>query len=507
MVALFIRAGMSLFSGELGVRFFFPLLQTLSMVWLWQLAGPPAGQVQRKLFLFLAAAMPFFHVFGFVATPDSPLLFFATFYLWSLKRLYDRDNWFSGILLGIAMAGMMYSKYHGALLIFFSWLPLWRKWFNIKWIAAALLGLALFGPHLYWQYRHDFVSLRYHLLGGRDDVYELKYTLTYLINQVLVFSPLLFPYIFRALQEVKNDSFTLIYKWVILGFWAFFLYSTSKGHVEPQWSVILALPVVLLLFQWATADPSKMRKVQIAAIISILVILLVRIFGMIPIDGIKNPFRKWGWIEPLREITGNSPLVFQNSYRNTAQFMYQTGETAYTFTDIFYRPSQFDLWDDEKNLQNKSVWIIGQGDWKKPGTREVKIPMNTFRIRKVDSLQVARKVQLDFTLPDGPFRPGDTLRLPVRLFNPYPHTIYPGKGGMPLSVWAIYDLPREHAAYKRVEITPVLASWAPRDTVTFTATLVLPQHLGGRYTLSLGIATGDLPPGYNSSRNKIVIAD
>ncbi len=507
MTALLIKAGMAVFPGEFGVRFFFPVLQTLSFAWLWQLAGPPKGPIQLRLFVLLTAAMPFFHVFGFVAAPDSPLLFFAAFYFWSLKGLYERDSWFFSILLALAMAGMLYSKYHGVLLIFFSLLPIWRNCFNIKWITAGLLGLISYLPHLNWQYQHDFVSLRYHLLGGRDDVYELKYTLTYLFNQAVVFSPLLFPFLIRALTGVKNEPAIRLYKWVILGFWFFFLYSTTKGHVEPQWTAILAIPVVLLLFQWSVENPSRMHRVQQMAIATLVVILAVRIIFMLPVEGIKNPFRKWGWIEPLREITGNTPLVFQNSYRNAAQYIWQTGEKAYTFTDIFYRPSQFDLWDDEKNLQNKTVWIIGQGDWKKRGTKELKVPLNTFRIRKVDSLQVARKVRLDFTLPPGNFHPGDTLRLPVRLYNPYPHVIYPEKGDMPLSFWAIYDLPRDHAHVARVKPDPVLTEWPPGDTVSAHIILVLPRSLKGRYDLSLGIATGDLPPGYNSSRNKIVIAD
>ncbi len=509
MTAFFIRAGQALFPGAFGARFFFPILQLVAFGLLRRLAGSPTDRAGLLFFFALLAAMPFFHVFGFIATPDSPLLFFTAAYLWALDGLLRHNNWKFALLLAAAMAGLLYSKYHGLLVIGFSLLPYWRKILELKWVSAGLIALALYMPHLNWQYRHDFISIRYHLLGGRDDLYELKYTLNYLLNQFLVFSPLLFPFIIRAVyHSVKagTKGIEAACRWMIIGFWAFFLYSTGKGHVEPQWTAALTPAIVLILWNRYRPPNQGSALVRKMAVAGFVLLMIARIGLMLHLPGVKNPLEKWDWIAPVDSIAGNTPVVFQNSYRSPAQFTFQTGKKAYTLTDLYYRPSQFDLWGDERDLQNRSVWIIGQGDWRVRGAREIKPPLNTFRIKKVDSLQVARQVKLEFAIPDATYRPGDTLHLPVKLTNPYPFDIYPDRGDMPLSLWIIFDVPRDHGAIRMLEVQPERKTWPSGAGVELSATAVIPARMSGEYRVSMGIAMGDLPPGYNSSAAKIVIA-
>jgi 4-amino-4-deoxy-L-arabinose transferase-like glycosyltransferase len=110
-----------------------------------------------------------FQVTGFLALPDSALLFFTALYFLAYKKYSESYSMKDAILLGLVMAGMFYSKYLGILAVFFTVISnlrlLQKKSF---WLAVAVTTVA-FLPHLIWQYRHDFPSFYYHLLERSHD--------------------------------------------------------------------------------------------------------------------------------------------------------------------------------------------------------------------------------------------------------------------------------------------------------------------------------------------------
>ncbi len=119
MVALLIKAGSSWLPGALGVRLLTVLLMPLTIFLLWKLAGAPRQGQALNLFMLVAAAMPFFHIYGFVATPDAPLLFFSAAWFWVLRQFLIVPTIPRMVLLGLLMALLLYSKYHGVLVIGF----------------------------------------------------------------------------------------------------------------------------------------------------------------------------------------------------------------------------------------------------------------------------------------------------------------------------------------------------------------------------------------------------
>jgi len=83
MVAFIIKLGTYLFSGALGIRFVTVLLNILMVFVIWALV-PDSHKKQKNaewIFFSILLAMPFFHIYGFITTPDAPLLFFSALYL------------------------------------------------------------------------------------------------------------------------------------------------------------------------------------------------------------------------------------------------------------------------------------------------------------------------------------------------------------------------------------------------------------------------------------------
>ncbi len=318
---------------------------------------PQSGR-PLHLLIALLVAMPFLHLYGFIATADAPLMLFSALFFWGYRRFLDRSGFANALIWAVIMAALLYSKYHGILLIFFTVLSNLRLFRQPWFYAAGLMGALMFVPHLYWQYSHDFPSFRYHL-KGRDDVYELKYTLNYLLNQVVIFSPLLLPYIVLALiKSPVQDLLQRSFRWVLAGFWLFFLWSTSKGHVEPQWTAILSIPLVLLLFGWEKQKGFNSNTLMILGFSSGALIILARVGLLLLLPPLGKQFDNQSWISALQPKVRQLPVVFHNTYRNPALYHFYTRQKAYELTTAQYRKSQYDLWDDEVELQGKKVYLV-----------------------------------------------------------------------------------------------------------------------------------------------------
>lgn len=506
IIAVLIYWGKSILPGELGVRLMMPILSLGTFLLIWDLAGRPKDQKKLILLGLLFGAMPLLQVYAFVATPDAPLLFFSALFFWTYQKFLSQVSLKWALIWGTVMAALLYSKYHGVLLIFFTVLSNWKLLRQPYFYLAGFWGALLFFPHLYWQYIHDFPSFRYHL-SGRDDPYELKHTFNYLLNQLLIFSPLLFPFIVRALWRRKPaDALERAFRWVIFGFWTFFFYTTFKGHVEPQWTVILSLCFILLLYRESQHDPSLFKWVRRMGGISFSLLIIARIALAWPDSGLRTPFNRQAWVPELEKSAAGLPVVFQDSYRNPAMYEFYTGERAYTFTDLCYRKNQYDLRNWETELHDRRVLIAGQTTWEQDGARIAALPGATFKFLEADSLQISQKVELEAVLPAGPWKMGDSIFFEIILTNPYAHHIYPERGNLPLAIkerYGPFDCLENHANLRLIA-PPVI--WPAQSSISLQAVIqVLADIPVGTYDFMLCIQTGDLPPAFASKPVKIKV--
>ena len=501
-IALLIRLGILLLPGTLGVRLGVVLLHLGTLYLLWRLADRPRSGGQLQAFLLLCSAMPFLHIYGFVSTPDAPLLFFTVAFFLIYRRFLSEQSWGTTVLLGVVMAALLYSKYHGVLLIFFTVLSNWRLLRQSRFYLAGILGALLFLPHLYWQYVHDFPTFRYHL-SGRNDVYELKYTLNYLLNQLLIFSPLLVPFIYLSLRKKPQDQLERAFYFVVGGFLLFFLYATRNGHVEPQWNAVLSIPFIILLYRRFKDHSPSAKWFFRATLTSAVLLLTARLLLLLFPNWVRTPFNNTAWVAELEEVTEGSPVVFIDSYRDPSIFSFYSDQIAYTYTDIRYRQNQYDIWDRETELHGRSVYLVGPADWEPEQGFEWSGTRKRFMISRREALQVTHKLRLQpEQLPETVTR-DSLLKLDFQLINPYDHEIRLQVDPGDIDFLVEFSADNETQALTPLELERPPKVLPPLHSVRLSGSFRVPKLELAQVNLAFCLQNHDLRPAYVSRKFKV----
>ncbi len=423
MIVAFILAGRWL-GGELGVRAASVAAQVGALLLLWSTAKAQwPGAHRPSLFFALAFSLIIFQAFGFVATPDAPLLFFAAAFLFVYRRFARQPNWPDTFLLGALSAALLYSKYHGVLLIGFTVLSNPALLRNKRLYVAGFTGLLLFFPHLWWQYANDFPSFRYHLLE-RTQHFKWWYVAEFLLNVFLLYNPLLWPPALRALRRAGwNDPFARALGANFCGFLLFFLFSTLRGHVQPQWTVIASIPMLLMVYGDTFTDPRRARYIFRVALLTLPLALAVRLMLILQWTPVPNQFfRPRVFTEKVEELAKGRPVAFSRSYQQASLYAFYSGDKT-TFSAGTYksRRSQFDLWDQEARMHLKPVlWIGGQSH---PEKNFFVSGRDTFTYTEIDTFYAFYKVQpVADPLPEL-VAAGEMVNTRLSLGNPYFHTL------------------------------------------------------------------------------------
>ena len=130
---------------------------------------------------------------------------------------------------------MAYSKYHGALVVLFALAANPRQLLRPALYSSGAVALLLLVPHLVWQYEHDWASFAYHL-SGRNSVFRPGYVVEFLANMLVVFNPFFVPLYVQAWRKVKPQTpVGRALKLLPVAFIVFFMLSSLRGYVQPQW--------------------------------------------------------------------------------------------------------------------------------------------------------------------------------------------------------------------------------------------------------------------------------
>ena len=355
--------GTSLILKNLSVRLV-TVLMHMGTVWLvWRtLAERHKGTSSRWFvpFVLVAASMPMFCAYGFITTPDAPLLFFAALFYYAYRRYLDEATCSMAVLLGLSMAGMMYSKYMAVLVIGLAVAANPRLLRDGKAWAAVGLAAVLMIPHLYWQYTNHFPSFTYHLVS-RATAYEPLYTLEFIPNQWAVFNPIVWALmIWVGVRQVRHgDVFARTLGVTVIGFQVFFLLMSVRGHVEPHWTIVTAVPAILLL----SADPlSGKREVRIATGVCAGLVLAARVILMLNILPAQTGLaHKQAFCEQLHTEADGRPVVFDGSFQAASLYRFFYNDEAVLVRNAGDRYTQFDLLHLERDLLGKPAHVRRKG--------------------------------------------------------------------------------------------------------------------------------------------------
>ena len=488
VTALLVWAGERLFGGELGVRFFFTVLQPLYLWILWRLIRPAdAGSRDAALFVVVSAATLMLQLYGFIAVPDGPLMFTTALFLLTFKWFSEnrRRAW---LWMGIAMALMAYSKYHGALVVLFALAANPRQLLRPALYSSGAVALLLLVPHLVWQYEHDWASFAYHL-SGRNSVFRPGYVVEFLANMLVVFNPFFVPLYVQAWRKVKPQTpVGRALKLLPVAFIVFFMLSSLRGYVQPQWVIVSCFGLVCVLFAYARWHPRTRRYVMRAGGVTVGLVVLVRLVMIFNPLGIR--FEVFNNPESYAAIAAEAdgrPVVFRYGYAVAAKYAFYTGGEAYCQPNIRYRTHQWQFRDDDSRFIGREVLVECPDGTVSDSTRQVRtLTMangRSFTWFVDPAFHPVRLVDIAFTGLPGRVAAGETLRLELRIRNPYPYAIRVGADDTQLvMLW-------KHGRFRVDEFPTGETFTIPADSeltrgVTFT---VLPQLAGETFDVGFAL--------------------
>ena len=431
VTALLVWLGERLFGGELGVRFFFTVLQPLYLWALWRLVRP-ADAVRRDatLFVMLSASTLLLQLYGFIAVPDGPLLASSAVFLWTFRN-FSEGRRLAWLWMGAAIALMAYSKYLGALVLLFALAANPRLFARPALYASGAVAAVLLVPHLVWQYHHDWASFVYHL-SARNSVFRPGYVVEFLANMLVVFNPFLVPIYVQAWRKTRPQSAVgRALKLLPAAFIGFFLLSSLRGYVQPQWVIVSVFGLIYVAFAYVRRHPRTRRYAMAAGGATLLLVAAVRVEMIFNPLGLR--FEVFDNSESYGAIAAEAqgrPVVFRHGYAVAAKYAFYTGGEAYCQPNIRYRTHQWQFRDDDSRFAGREVLV----ECPPPGIADTTGRVRTVRLANGRSFTWF--VDPDFrpvrkggvTIGGMPRRvaAGDTLRLRLRFSNPYDYAIRVG---------------------------------------------------------------------------------
>lgn len=505
MVAIFIRIGDSLIHNELGLRLLTVIASSASIYFLWLTLKRYA--VSALAFVLVVSSIFIFHIYGFTTTPDAPLFFFTALFYLFYQRYIDEDRWILAIILGIIVACLLYSKYNAVLLIGFTILS------NIKllrrgsfWLIA-LLAAALYLPHILWQIDHGYPSVNYHLYERSARIYNFTDTFSYLPGQLLMAGPLVgWFFFYKAFTARIKDAFIRCLLVNCAGTLLFFLISSLKGTVQPQWTFILFAPLVMLTVIGFKQSGKTPRWLAPLAIVNLSLILIVRIiiifgFGFAKTYGhLKSYYGFKDWAREVKKRAGNNYVVMSEGFQNPSKYDYYTNSLkCFAYDPWHYRRTQFDIWPMEDSIQHKRVYYLFYRPINGYKTDTLKLAAGTWYGCWVDDVRTYQQVNLETSLNKIAAAPYQKITFDLTITNPYNHAINFSDNGYLHAVTlqacffkgdSTVEVQKAPASFKQISLKP-------RQSTHYKFTVTVPKQPGAMELL-FSLQTDPFPGSKNS---------
>ena len=428
MIALLIRIGLIIFNNEFGVRLLSVIAMTIGLYHIYKLAEV------HKPFIFFVAIFSIFglNVLGFLALPDSPLLLFTVLFFVQYKKFLIKETYLNSILLGIIIAAMLYSKYHGLLIIIFTVISNLNLLRSRKFYISAGAALILFTPHIIWQINNNFVTIYYHLFERSASAYKASFTLEYLSGQVLYYGPVSAVFmLFSAITFRQSDLFEKALKWNLWGFLVFFLITTLKGRVEVNWTLPAIIPLLIFFLKSCYAKTVFERWFCILAIPVIIIIIFLRLEIIAPNSRLRISSR-------FEEFRANKELgkeiadkckglpIITSSYQRAGVVSFYA-KTFASSINVNSRRNQFNLWHADDSLRFRKVAYLN--NYLDEGVKIQNPVYKDYKITIIDSLPVMNDILIKTSLKNIEVNPNDKIDIKIILYSKKSPDNYRDAGG------------------------------------------------------------------------------
>lgn len=421
LVAVIIKIGTLIFSSEIGVRLMTVILTTFSLSLIWKIIPEKnkTGKNSVILFFLLIFSIPVFNIYGFFTTPDVPLLFFAVLYLYIFEKFVKNSNLLNTLLLGLCAALLIYSKYHGGILIIISILSQIKilKKYNIY--LAGIVSVLLIVPHILWQINNDFATFDYHLNQRTDGSIKISNIINYLVGMFTILNPALLILIAILSVKKKIDVSNKSLNFTLWGFLIFFFIYSFRGKIEAQWIAISAIPLVILLHDSILKSEKLVKISKFIFIPSIIIILIFRILIILPLP-LKTEFhqQKKTYYQAIKKAADGKKVVFVNSYQEAAKYSFYTRENSISLNNVSYRKNQYDIGNFDYFFNNQKVFLVG--NWNSAWLDTMKIETgDIIYYNIVKRLPVISKLKVKIKTENFEIINSVENQLEISITNPY----------------------------------------------------------------------------------------
>jgi hypothetical protein len=430
MVALFIKIGDTLFHNELGLRLLTVLTSSLAIYLLWLILKK--YQVSTKWFMLLVSGVLVFHVYGFTSTPDAPLFFFAVLFYYFYQKYIDDDSWLTAFIIGVIVACLLYSKYHGVLLVGFTLLSNLKLFTRKTFYLAILTGVVIYIPHILWQMHRGFPAVNYQLFERSSAFgYDISISTTFIIGQLLLGGAFISWYLFYQGFSTKiTDVFTRGLLFNAIGTFGFFLLNTLKVNVQPHYTLIAFVPLIclaLISFQRKNFDAKWFYRLAIANLVLILTLRLSLIFGLPfikKVEALKSYFGFHEWANLVHQKAGNAFVVMDEGFQNPSKYSFYTNSLkGFAYDSRYYGRTMFDIWPMEDSLQHQRVYYLLKYPVTGTTTDSIKCDAGTWYGGWVDDARTYQKIAIETGKTEIKAKRGQKFEFDLTITNPYPFAV------------------------------------------------------------------------------------
>tara|TARA_R110000796_G_scaffold250788_4_gene380677 strand:- start:30280 stop:32043 length:1764 start_codon:yes stop_codon:yes gene_type:complete len=503
MVALLIKISSFLFSGELGVRFMSCLLSIGTLMLLWLMIDNPKKKDYVLHFFVLTFSMTLLNAYGFFTLPDTPLLFFTALFLFTYKKFIAAPSFLIALLLGLVMSALMYSKYHAVLVIVFVLLSNLKLAFNkYAWLAVAV-ALISYVPHFLWLYANDFVSVKYHLFERPNRAYEFgDFTAGFFLNLIALFG-FTFYWIYKALIKTKPvDLFNKALLFLTYGTIVFFFISSFNRRIQTQWIIVISITLAIIAFNYMLENENARKWIFRMGLINVVILIFAR-FALVFEEISPLHYESHGnkeWVSGITEKVGDTPVVFENSYRNAPMYAFYSGNTSFSLNNVMYRRNQYSIDNSESKVQHKKILYVSEHT--KKGDYKLKLPKQIFGFGSfIDNFESFRKLRTILDKKEISINTKETIALKV--YNPYQKDIDISKLKFSVVYHNQYKRPEEIVPVVVIPKNPELKTLKSKDTTYYSFKLPNFKMKNPGY-FKVSISENGLYPGINGDNIKLV---
>ncbi len=433
MAAFLVFLGDSIMHNELGVRLFFLLVSTLTLALIINELDEKKDLFFLGLFIF-SFPLVHTHIGGFMALPDTPLVFFTLLFFLGYKKFISAPNLKMAFFLAFVAAAMIYSKYHAfvalGLLVLSNLKLLKNKYF---WITV-IIAILLLTPHILWQIENNFPTFKYHLSDRTKPVrfWTVQNNIT---SQLLVAGPLTGLIVFFGLSKFKinGDPFKRAIIFSVLGFYIFFFLMSFKNRIEAHYTTAIT-PLLMIATYPIISNKPVLKKWFTRLALPVVVILFIFRFYLAA-DFIPNYkqfkisfYNHKETAEQIRKMADGKQVASFNNFDFPGTYQFYTGDPVIHLASPGYRFCQYDLWDEESVAEGDSLFIIIPDRMDNTNLIQLKNGkmVKTIVIPEFQSLK-----QLDLNYSNVTLI-NDSLNMQITLTNLSDHSIKFNNSSMPL---------------------------------------------------------------------------